>query len=66
MYTDGISRPAYINGGSPIAGFEPSIDATDQYFAPMKTSYKVTLDEEYGKKDEREPTAEILMQKYFP
>ena len=61
-----MSRPAYINIGSPTSKFEPVIDVAAASFTPRKTSYKVSFDSINGRKEEREPTAENLMHKYFP
>eukprot|EP00957_Ditylum_brightwellii_P137151 10456964-Ditylum_brightwellii.AAC.2 len=61
-----MSRPAYINVGSPTAEFEPVINVADVLFSPRKTTYKVVFDEAYGRKEEREPKAANLMHKYFP
>eukprot|EP00957_Ditylum_brightwellii_P141392 10773102-Ditylum_brightwellii.AAC.1 len=61
-----MSRPACINVGSPTSKFDSVIDVADASFAPRKTSYKVSFDAGYGRKEEREPTAENSMHKYFP
>eukprot|EP00957_Ditylum_brightwellii_P120273 9176227-Ditylum_brightwellii.AAC.1 len=65
-YYNGMSRPAYINVGSPTFKFDPVIDVADASFSQRKTSNKVSFDAGYGRKEEREPTAENLMHKYFP
>eukprot|EP00957_Ditylum_brightwellii_P082156 6247419-Ditylum_brightwellii.AAC.1 len=61
-----MSRPAYINVGSPASKFDPVIGVAEASFAPRKTSYKVSFDAGYGRKEEREPSAENIMHKYFP
>eukprot|EP00957_Ditylum_brightwellii_P181744 13845376-Ditylum_brightwellii.AAC.1 len=37
IYDDDMSRPAYINVGSPMSKFDPVIDVADASFAPRKT-----------------------------
>eukprot|EP00957_Ditylum_brightwellii_P104219 7938161-Ditylum_brightwellii.AAC.1 len=39
-YDDGMSRPVYINVGSPTSKFEPVINVAAASFSPRKTSYK--------------------------
>eukprot|EP00957_Ditylum_brightwellii_P088661 6752679-Ditylum_brightwellii.AAC.1 len=60
LFDDDISRPSFINVGSPKISFEPVIDVSDDSFQPRKTTYKVVFKGEYGTKDEKEPTAENL------
>lgn len=66
FYDDGMSRPTYINVGSPTSTFEPVIDVSDAWFSPRKTTYQVSFDAGYGRKEKREPIVENLMHKYFP
>ena len=47
-----MSRPAYINVGSPASKFDPVLDVDDALFSPRKTSYKVSFDAGYGRKEE--------------
>eukprot|EP00957_Ditylum_brightwellii_P127284 9704980-Ditylum_brightwellii.AAC.1 len=61
IYDDGMSRSAYINVGSPTSKFDPVIAVADASFAPRTTSYKVSFNAGYGRKEEREHTAENLM-----
>ena len=47
FYDDGMSRPTYINVGSPTSMFEPVIDVSDAWFSPRKTTYQVSFDAGY-------------------
>ena len=60
-FSDGISRPHYINVGGADETFDPVVDVSDPSFIPRATKFKLTFEAEYGGKEAREPTPKHLM-----
>eukprot|EP00957_Ditylum_brightwellii_P207612 15353740-Ditylum_brightwellii.AAC.1 len=61
FFNDGIIKPSFINVGSQDTLFEPVIDVSYSSLPPRKTTYKVLFKGEYGMKEEREATAQNLI-----